>query len=157
MADEKLNVSPEENPQPSLFDAGLEGTPAQDVPALEPPAPENTPEQVALKKAATKNKVKPEQPPTLAREDTAAEDKGPDKKGKTAEEKKTAPEGKSKGRRGHKPKEEKVGPGKPGGTGARRGRPPKADKAAHDKPPSPHRDKMNCPRRVDSEIRCKIF
>ncbi|MCI9551898.1 MAG: hypothetical protein HFF25_10205, partial [Oscillospiraceae bacterium] len=45
MADEKLNVSPEENPQPSLFDAGLEGAPAQDVPALEPPAPENAPEQ----------------------------------------------------------------------------------------------------------------
>ena len=27
MADEKLNVSPEENPQPSLFDAGPEGAP----------------------------------------------------------------------------------------------------------------------------------
>ncbi len=37
MADEKLNVSPEENPQPSLFDAGPEGAPAQDAPALEPP------------------------------------------------------------------------------------------------------------------------
>ncbi len=35
MADEKLNVSPEENPQPSLFDAG----PADDH-ALEAPAPE---------------------------------------------------------------------------------------------------------------------
>ena len=45
MADEKLNVSPEENPQPSLFDAGLEGTPVQDVPAPESPAPENAPEQ----------------------------------------------------------------------------------------------------------------
>ncbi len=45
MADEKLNVSPEENPQPSLFDAGPEGAPAQDAPAPEPPAPENAPEQ----------------------------------------------------------------------------------------------------------------
>ena len=44
MADEKLNVSPEENPQPSLFDAGPEGAPAQDAPAPEPPAPENAPE-----------------------------------------------------------------------------------------------------------------
>ena len=35
MADEKLNVSPEENPQPSLFNAG----PADDH-ALEAPAPE---------------------------------------------------------------------------------------------------------------------
>ena len=45
MADEKLNVSPEENPQPSLFDAGPEGAPAQDAPTPEPPAPENAPEQ----------------------------------------------------------------------------------------------------------------
>ncbi len=47
MADEKLNVSPEENPQPSLFDAGPEGAPAQDAPTPEPPAPENVPEQAA--------------------------------------------------------------------------------------------------------------
>ena len=40
MADEKLNVSPEENPQPSLFDAGPAGAPAQDA-----PTPENAPEQ----------------------------------------------------------------------------------------------------------------
>ena len=32
-ADEKVNVSPEENPQPSLFDTGPEGAPAQDAPA----------------------------------------------------------------------------------------------------------------------------
>ncbi len=38
MADEKLNVSPEENPQPSLFDAGPAGAPAQDA-----PTPENAP------------------------------------------------------------------------------------------------------------------
>ena len=48
MADEKLNVSPEENPQPSLFDTGPEGAPAQDAPAQEPPAPENIPEQAAV-------------------------------------------------------------------------------------------------------------
>ena len=34
MADEKLNTSPEENPQPSLFDTG----PAE-APTPEPPAP----------------------------------------------------------------------------------------------------------------------
>ena len=45
MADEKLNVSPEENPQHSLFDAGPEGAPAQDAPTPEPQAPENAPEQ----------------------------------------------------------------------------------------------------------------
>ncbi|RKJ47962.1 ParB/RepB/Spo0J family partition protein [bacterium 1XD42-1] len=48
MADEKLNVSPKENPQPSLFDTGPEGAPAQDAPAPEPPAPENIPEQAAV-------------------------------------------------------------------------------------------------------------
>ncbi|MCI8539568.1 MAG: hypothetical protein HFF18_13085 [Oscillospiraceae bacterium] len=41
MADEKLNVSPEENPQPSLFDASPEGAPAQDDPTPDPPAPED--------------------------------------------------------------------------------------------------------------------
>ena len=70
MADKKLNVSPEENPQPSLFDAGLEGAPAQNVPAPQSPAPENTPaaitnlEQAAPEKVATKDEVEPEQPPT---------------------------------------------------------------------------------------------
>ena len=44
MADEKLNVSPEENPQPSLFDTGPAEAPAQDAPAGAP-APENAPEQ----------------------------------------------------------------------------------------------------------------
>ena len=37
MADEKLNTSPEENPQPSLFDTG----------PAEAPAPEKAPEQAA--------------------------------------------------------------------------------------------------------------
>ena len=44
MADEKLNVSPEENPQPSLFDTGPADAPAPETPAPEPPAPENIPE-----------------------------------------------------------------------------------------------------------------
>ena len=47
MADEKLNTGQEENPQPSLFDNGPEGAPAQDAPTPEPPAPENVPEQAA--------------------------------------------------------------------------------------------------------------
>ena len=33
MADEKLNVSPEENPQPSLFDTGPADAPAPETPA----------------------------------------------------------------------------------------------------------------------------
>ena len=48
MADEKLNVSPEENPQPSLFDTGPADAPAPETPTLEPPAPENIPEQAAV-------------------------------------------------------------------------------------------------------------
>ena len=44
MADEKLNVSPEENPQPSLFDTGPADDPAPETSAPEPPAPENAPE-----------------------------------------------------------------------------------------------------------------
>ena len=48
MADEKLNVSPEENPQPSLFDTGPADAPAPETPAPEPPAPENIPEQAAV-------------------------------------------------------------------------------------------------------------
>ena len=36
MADEKLNVSPEENPQPSLFDTGPTEAPAPEAPAPEP-------------------------------------------------------------------------------------------------------------------------
>ena len=48
MADEKLNVSPEENPQPSLFDTGPADAPAPETSAPEPPAPENIPEQAAV-------------------------------------------------------------------------------------------------------------
>ena len=52
MADEKLNTGQEENSQPSLFDAGPEGAPAQDAPIPEPPAPENAPEQAAVEPPA---------------------------------------------------------------------------------------------------------
>lgn len=48
MADEKLNVSPEENPQPSLFDTGPAEAPTPEAPTPEPPAPENIPEQAAV-------------------------------------------------------------------------------------------------------------
>lgn len=163
MADEKLNTGPEENPQPSLFDAGPADAPAPAAPAPEPPAQENAPEQAAgepptpepptpekvpeqdtpeAKTVSPEDKAEPEQPPTPAPEEKAAEEKGPAKKGKTAGEKAPEPE-KPKGRRGRKPKEEKAGPGEPGGTGARKGRPAKADKAAPGKPPSPPRDKMS--------------
>ena len=52
MADEKLNVSPEENPQPSLFDTGPADAPAPETPAPEPPALENIPEQAAVDASA---------------------------------------------------------------------------------------------------------
>lgn len=128
MADEKLNVSPEENPQPSLFDTGSEGAPAQDAPAPEPPAPENvSADQIeklmAERRAAERAEVEkneppePEQPPTPAPEEKAVEEKGPAKKDKALKEKAPEPD-KSKGRRGRKPLEEKAGPGEPGGTGA---------------------------------------
>ena len=42
MTDEKLNVSPEEHPKPSLFDAGPEGAPAQGAPPRSP-RPRRTP------------------------------------------------------------------------------------------------------------------
>ena len=111
MADEKLNTSPEENPQPSLFDTG----PAE-APTPEPPAPEKAPEQaageppaqdapagapgevkltadqieklMAERRAAERAEVEkneppePEQPPTPAPEEKAAGEKGPAKKDK---------------------------------------------------------------------------
>ncbi|MEH2930057.1 ParB/RepB/Spo0J family partition protein [Candidatus Ventrimonas sp. KK005] len=143
MADEKLNVSPEENPQPSLFDTG----PA-DAPGEVSVSADQIEKLMAEQRAAGRAEVEkneppePEQPPTPAPEDKAAGEKEPEKKGKAAKEKTPEPD-KSKGRRGRKPKEEKAGFGEPGGTGARRGRPAKADKAAPDRPPSPPRDKMS--------------
>ena len=171
MADEKLNTSPGENHQPSLFDDGSAGVPAPDIPTPEPPAPENAPEQaageppaqdapaggpgevnisadqieklMAERRAAERAEVEKNEPPEPEQPPTPApEEKGAAEKGKTTKEKAPEPE-KPKGRRGRKPKEEKAEPGKPGGTGARRGRPAKADKAATDKPPSPPRDKMS--------------
>ena len=174
MADEKLNVSPEENPQPSLFDAGLEGAPAQDVPALEPPAPENapeqtggeppaqdaptlepptpenTPEQAAPEKVATKDKVEPEQPPTPAPEDKAAEDKGPAKKGKTTGEKTPEPE-KPKAKRGRKPKEEKAGPSEPGRFS------PKTHTWFPKKPLKPLKHRVHCHQRDNSPYNILIL
>ncbi len=41
MADEKLKMSPKENLQPSLFDAGPADAPAPETPALEPLALED--------------------------------------------------------------------------------------------------------------------
>ncbi|ANU53515.1 ParB/RepB/Spo0J family partition protein [Acutalibacter muris] len=165
MADEKLNVSPEENPQPSLFDTGPADAPAPETSAPEPPAPENIPEQAAVdapaqdapagapgevsvsadqieklmaeQRAAERAEVEKNEPPEPEQPPTPAPEE------KAAGEKAPAPEDKPKGRRGRKPKEEKAEPGKPGGTGARRGRPAKADKAATDRPPSPPRDKMS--------------
>ena len=52
MADEKLNTSPGENPQPSLFEADPADAPAQDAPTSEPPAPEKAPEQAAVEPPA---------------------------------------------------------------------------------------------------------
>ena len=48
MRHEKLNVSPEENPKPSLFDAGRSDAPAMETPVPEPLASENAPEQAAV-------------------------------------------------------------------------------------------------------------
>ena len=169
MADEKLNTTPAENPQPSLFDTGQVESPTPEPPAPEkkdapeqatgkPPAQEAPGDVVvsadqieklmaekraAERAAAEKNETpEPEQPPTPGpAEKPVKEAKAP--RGKAAKEKAPAPEEKPKGRRGRKPKEEKAGPGAPGGTGARRGRPPKDGKAAPDKPPSPPRDKMS--------------
>jgi len=152
---EKLNTTPAENPQPSLFDTG----PAE-APAPEPPAPEkkDAPEQeapagapgdvevsadqieklMAERRAAERAEVEKNEPPTPAPEERVTGEKPPWERPLEeleAEQKKP--------RRGRTPKEEKAGPGAPGGTGARRGRPPKDGKAAPDKPPSPPQDKMS--------------
>lgn len=140
MADEKLNVIPEENPQPSLFDTGPEGAPAQDAPAPEPPAPENAPEQTggeppvqdAPAGAPGEVSVSADQIEKLMAERRAAERAEVEKNEPPEPEQPPTPA-----------PEEKAGPGEPGGTGARRGRPAKADKAAPDRPPSPPRDKMS--------------
>ena len=110
MADEKLNVSPEENPQSSLFDAGPEGAPARDAPTEPPQTGGEPPAQdapagahgevnvsadqieklLAERRAAGRAEVEknelpePEQPPTSAPEEKAAGEKGSEKKGKAS-------------------------------------------------------------------------
>ena len=140
MTDEKLNVSPEEHPKPSLFDAGPEGAPAQGAPPPEPPAPENAPEQTggeppaqdAPAGAPGEVSVSADQIEKLMAERRAAERAEVEKNEPPEPEQPPTPA-----------PEEKAGPGEPGGTGARRGRPAKADKAATDKPPAQPRDKMS--------------
>lgn len=146
MADEKLNVSPEENPQPSLFDAGPEGAPAQDAPTPEPPAPENAPEQtdgeppahdapagapgavnvsadqieklMAERRAAERAEVEKNEPPEPEQPPTPAlEDKAAGEK---------EPE-----KKGKAAKEKTPEPDKPKG---RRGRKPKEEKAGPGEP-----------------------
>ena len=146
MADEKLNVSPEENPQPSLFDAGPEGAPAQDAPAPEPPAPENAPEQtggeppaqdapagapgevnvsadqieklMAERRAAERAEVEKNEPPEPEQPPTPA-----------PEEKATGEKGPAK--KDKAAKEKAPEPDKPKG---RRGRKPKEEKAGPGEP-----------------------
>ena len=168
MADEKLNVSPEENPQPSLFDAGPEGAPAQDAPAPEPPAPENAPEQtggeppaqdapagapgevsvsadqieklMAERRAAERAEVEKNEPPEPEQPPTPApEEKAAGEKGPAKKDKAA----KEKTPEPDKPKGRRGRKPKEEKAGPRRGRPAKADKAATDKPPAQPRDKMS--------------
>lgn len=146
MADEKLNVSPEENPQPSLFDAGPAGAPAQDAPTPEPPAPENAPKQtggeppahdapagapgavnvsadqieklMAERRAAERAEVEKNEPPEPEQPPTPAPED------KAAGEKEPEKKGKAA-------KEKTPEPDKPKG---RRGRKPKEEKAGPGEP-----------------------
>lgn len=146
MADEKLNTGQEENPQPSLFDAGPEGAPAQDAPAPEPPAPENAPEQaageppaqdapagapgevnvsadqieklMAERRAAERAEVEKNEPPEPEQPPTPAPEE------KAAEKKGPAKEGKAAGEKAPEPEKPK----------GRRGRKPKEEKAGPGEP-----------------------
>lgn len=146
MADEKLNTSPGENPQPSLFDDSPADAPAPDIPTPEPPSQENAPEQAAVeppaqdapaggpgevnvsadqieklmaeRRAAERAEVEKNEPPEPEQPPTPApEEKAAGKKG-PAKEGKTA-------------KENAPEPEKPKG---RRGRKPKEEKAEPGKP-----------------------
>ncbi len=146
MADEKLNVSPEENPQPSLFDAGPEGAPAQDAPAPEPPAPENAPEQTGGEPPAQDApagapgavNVSADQIEKLMAEQRAAgraeveknEPPEPEQPPTPAPEEKAAGE-KEPEKKGKAAKEKTPEPDKPKG---RRGRKPKEEKAGPGEP-----------------------
>ena len=146
MADEKLNVSPEENPQPSLFDTGPEGAPAQDAPAPEPPAPENIPEQAAVDAPAQdapagapgEVSVSADQIEKLMAEQRAAGRAEVEKKEPPEPEQPPtpAPEDKAAGekepeKKGKAAKEKTPEPDKPKG---RRGRKPKEEKAGPGEP-----------------------
>ncbi len=146
MADEKLNVSPEENPQPSLFDTGPADAPAPETSAPEPPAPENIPEQAAVdapaqdapagapgevsvsadqieklmaeQRAAGRAEVEKNEPPEPEQPPTPApEEKATEKKGPTKE-------GKTAGEKAPEPEKPK----------AKRGRKPKEEKAGPGEP-----------------------
>ena len=146
MADEKLNVSPEENPQPSLFDTGPADAPAPETSAPEPPAPENAPEQtggeppaqdapagapgavnvsadqieklMAERRAAERAEVEKNEPPEPEQPPTPAPED------KAAGEKEPEKKGKAA-------KEKTPEPDKPKG---RRGRKPKEEKAGPGEP-----------------------
>lgn len=146
MADEKLNTGQEENPQPSLFDNGPEGAPAQDAPTPEPPTPENVPEQaagdapaqdapagapgevnvsadqieklMAERRAAERAEVEKNEPPEPEQPPTPAPEE------KAAEKKGPAKEGKTTGEKAPEPEKPK----------GRRGRKPKEEKAGPGEP-----------------------
>ena len=146
MADEKLNVSPEENPQPSLFDTGPADAPAPETSAPEPPAPENIPEQAAVdapaqdapagapgevsvsadqieklmaeRRAAERAEVEKNEPPEPEQPPT------PSPEDKAAEDKGPAKKGKTTGEKTPEPEKPK----------AKRGRKPKEEKAGPGEP-----------------------
>ena len=141
MADEKLNVSPEENPQPSLFDTGPADAPAPETSAPEPPAPENIPEQAAVDAPAQdapagapgEVSVSADQIEKLMAEQRAAGRAEVEKKEPPEPEQPPtpAPEDKAAGekepeKKGKAAKEKTPEPDKPKG---RRGRKPKEEKA----------------------------
>ena len=146
MADEKLNVSPEENPQPSLFDTGPADAPAPETSAPEPPAPENIPEQAAVDAPAQdapagapgEVSVSADQIEKLMAEQRAAgraeveknEPPEPEQPPTPAPEDKAAGE-KEPEKKGKAAKEKTPEPDKPKG---RRGRKPKEEKAEPGKP-----------------------
>ena len=146
MADEKLNVSPEENPQPSLFDTGPADAPAPETSAPEPPAPENIPEQAAVDApvqdapagAPGEVSVSADQIEKLMAEQRAAGRAEVEKNEPPEPEQPPtpAPEEKSVGEKGpakkdKAAKEKAPAPDKPKG---RRGRKPKEEKAEPGKP-----------------------
>ena len=146
MVDEKLNTSPEENPQPSLFDTGPAEAPTPEAPTPEPPAPEKAPEQAAGEPPAQdapagapgEVNVSADQIEKLMAERRAAEraevEKNeppePEQPPTPAPEEKTTGE-KAPAKKGKTAKEKAPEPDKPKG---RRGRKPKEEKAEPGKP-----------------------